>query len=128
MGQAATLRLLDLLGHTVEGLESRRVGKSGHRFVDALLRLSTLLLGDQEIPLTLRLLDLVVELAERGLELFGLVGLRLPRLLDRARPLGVLLLPHQSLLGEVVPPLLHGEHGTLLPLARLLDLLVELRA
>jgi hypothetical protein len=38
--------------------------------VDAALCLRALLLGDQEVPLALGLLDLVVELPERALELF----------------------------------------------------------
>src|SRR5690606_6193152 len=96
---AAALLLLDLVGHPVEGLERGSVGQTGHRLVDPTLGLGTLLLRDQEVTLALGFLDLVVELAERALELLRLTGLRLPRLLQDVRPIGVLLLPDQRLLG-----------------------------
>ena len=124
--KAAALGLFDLLGHAVERLEGRRVRQAGHGLVDPPLRLRALLLGDQQVPLPLGLLDLVVQLPERALELFGLARLATPGLLERETPLGVLLVAHEGLLRQIVSALLHGEHGPVLPLPRLLHLIVEL--
>src|SRR5690606_10288905 len=100
-GERAPLGLLDPLGHAVEGLEGGAVGEARHGFVDPLLRLRALLLGDEEVLLALGLLDLVVQLAQRILQLLRLHRLALPRLLERGGALGVLLLPQQRLAREV---------------------------
>src|SRR5690606_24942346 len=126
-GERAALGLLDALGHAVEGLERGAVGETGHGLVDPLLGLRALLLGDEEVLLALGLLDLVVQLAQRALELLGLHRLALPGLLEGSGALGVLLLPQQRLAGEVVPAFAHGEHGAVLPLGGLLPLLLDLR-
>jgi hypothetical protein len=127
MGEALPLLFLDLVGHAVEGLERRGVGEAGHGLVDAPLRLSPLLLGDEQVPLPLRLLDLVVELPQGALELLGLRGLGLPGLLQHLSPLRVLLLAHERLLGQVVAAFFHGQHRAVLPVPRLLHLVLELR-
>src|SRR5690606_26876538 len=103
------------------------VGEPGHRLVDALLRLRALLLRDEEVLLALGLLDLVVQLAQRALELLGLHRLALPGLLERCSAAGVLLLAQQRLPGEVVAALAHGEDGAVLPVRGLPALLFDLR-
>src|SRR5690606_12771263 len=118
---------LDLVGHPLERLERGPVRKPGHRLLDPLLRLRPLLLRDQEVPLPLRLLDLVVELAQRGLQLLGLLGLAPPGLLQRHTPVLVLLLPEGRLLRAVVTPLADREDRALLPVRGLLVLLFGLR-
>jgi len=127
-GHGAPLRLLDLLGHAVEGLEGGSVRETGHGLVDPLLGLGPLLLGDEEIPLPLGLVDLLVELAEGSLELLRLLGLGAPGPVQGSGPVGVLLVPDKGLLGQVVPALLHRQHGPLLPLLGLFDLFIELGA
>src|SRR5690606_26688407 len=126
-GERAALALLDPLGHPVEGLEGGAVREAGHGLVDPLLGLRALLLGDEEVLLALGLLDLVVQLAQRALELLRLHRLALPGLLEGSGALCVLLLPQQSLAGEVVAAFAHGEHGAVLPLGGLLSLLLDLR-
>src|SRR5690606_35728952 len=126
-GERAPLGLLDPLGHAVEGLEGGAVGEACHGFVDPLLRLRALLLGDEEVLLALGLLDLVVQLAQRILQLLRLHRLALPGLLERGGALGVLLLPQQRLAREVVAALAHGEHRAVLPLCGLPALLLDLR-
>src|SRR5690606_2070849 len=127
-GEGAPLGLLDLLGHAVEGLERRAIAEAGHGLVDALLRLGALLFGDEQVLLALGFLDLVVELAQRLLQPLRLVVLAAPGLLERDRALGMLLLPQQRLLRQVVASLAHGQHGAVLPVAGELLLIVELRA
>src|SRR5690606_12364573 len=110
-----------------ERLEGRAVGEPGHRLVYPLLRLGPLLLGDQEVLLPAGLLDLGVELPERLLEALRLVGLPLPGLVERLRPLRVLLVAQQRLPGQVVAPLAHRQHRAALPILRLLRFLLGLR-
>src|SRR5690606_24022227 len=100
--QRAALRLLDLLGHAIERLERRAIVEAGHRLVDALLRLCPLLLRNQQVLLALRFLDLVIELTQRVLQALRLLVLPAPGLLECDRALGVLLLPEQRLLRQVV--------------------------
>src|SRR5690606_29457317 len=126
-GEGAALLLLDPFGHAVERLEGGAVGEARHGLVDPLLRLRALLLGDQEVLLALGLLDLVVELAQRVLQLLRLGRLAPPGLLQCGSPLGVLLLPQQRLTGEVVSALPNGEDGTALPFLGLPALLLDLR-
>ena len=49
-----------------------------------------------------------------------------PRLLQRLRSLQILVVTHEGLLGQVVPPLLHAKHRAPLPLLSLLLLLLDL--
>jgi len=95
--------------------------------VNPLLSLSPLLLGDEEIPLPLGLFDFIVELTKRSFELLGLLSLGGPGLLNGSGPLGVLLLPDKSLLGQVVSAFLHRQHGPVLPIPGLFDFVVQLR-
>ena len=60
---------LDLLGHPLERLEGALVGHPGHRLLDPLLGLRPLGPRHQDVLLPLGLFDLVVELAQRELEL-----------------------------------------------------------
>jgi hypothetical protein len=85
---------------------------------DALLRLRAPLAREEEVLLALRLFDLVVEVAERVLEFFRLGLVRLPGLLELLPMLRVLGVAQERLLGEIVAPLLHGEHRLLLPVLR----------
>ena len=127
MGQTFALLLIDLVGHALERIERRRVGEPRHGFVDPPLGLSPTLLRHEKIPLPLCLFDLVIQLAQRALELLHLRSLSSPGLVESASPFFVLLLPHQRLLRQVVPTLLHGQHGAVLPLTHLLVLGVERR-
>jgi hypothetical protein len=122
------LVLLDLLFHPGEGFEGRLLGQTGHRFGDALLRLRPTLAREQQVLLALGLFDLVVEVTQGVLELLGLELVRLPRGLELLGVRVVLALPDEGLLGEVVAPLLDGEHRLLLPVLRLLVLRLELVA
>src|SRR3989454_2986244 len=110
------LLVLDLLGHALERLEHALVADRGHGFLDALVRLGTLLPRDQDVLLAFRLLDPIVQLAERQLELLGFLAMLHPRLVQLHRALGVLVVTQQGLLREVVPPLLHRQHGPALPI------------
>src|SRR5438477_537930 len=67
-----SLAVLDALFHPSERLERRLLRQRRHRLVDALLRLSTALTRDEQILLALGLFDLVVQIAQRILELLGL--------------------------------------------------------
>ena len=83
---------------------------------------------DEEILLALGLFDLVVQIAERVLELFRLDAVLLPRLLELLAVGHVLALAHERLLGEIVAPFLDGEHRLVLPVVRLLEFGVGLVA
>src|SRR5690606_6106957 len=102
--------------------------EAGHRLVDPLLRLCPLLLRNQQVLLALRFLDLVIELTQRVLQALRLLVLPAPGLLECDRALGVLLLPEQRLLRQVVTPLADGQHGAVLPVTCELLFLVELCA
>src|SRR2546427_5382688 len=121
------LLVLDLLGHALERLEHALVADRGHGFLDALVRLGALLPRDQDVLLALRLLDPIVQLAERQLELLGFLAMLHPRLVQLHRALRVLVVTQQGLLREVVPPLLHRQHGPALPILGALLLGVHLR-
>src|SRR2546422_10217395 len=110
-GDQLALLVLDLLGHALERLEHALVADRGHGFLDALVRLGALLPRDQDVLLALRLLDPIVQLAERQLELLGFLAMLHPRLVQLHRALRVLVVTQQGLLREVVPPLLHRQHG-----------------
>ena len=101
---------LDPLFHAGERLERGLLGHRRHRLGDALLRLGAALAGEEQVLLALRLLDLVVEVAQRVLELLGLGAVRFPRLLELLPVRGVLALAHERLLGEVVAAFLDREH------------------
>src|SRR3989454_8802489 len=103
--------VLNLLGHALERLEHALVADRRHRFLDALVRLGAFLPRDQDVLLALRLFDAVVQLAQRQLELLGLLAVFDPGLVQLHRTLRVLVMPQQGLFGEVVPPLLHRQHG-----------------
>ena len=79
------------------------------------MRFRPLLARDQDVLLALRFLDAVVELAQRHLQAVGLFPVFDPRLVQADVVLGVLVVPQQRLLGEVVAPFLHRQHGALLP-------------
>ena len=81
-----------------------------HRLGDALLRLGATLAREEQVLLALRFLDLVVQVAERALELLGLGLVRLPRELELLRVREVLAVPDERLLGEVVASFADGEH------------------
>src|SRR2546429_8126733 len=76
------LLVLDLLGHALERRERALVADRGHGFLDALVRLGALLPRDQDVLLALRLLDPIVQLAERQLELLGFLAMLHPRLVQ----------------------------------------------
>src|SRR2546426_973472 len=121
------LLVLNLLRHALERLEGALVADRGHRLLDPLVRLGALLARDQDVLLALGFLDLVVQLPERDLQLLGLLTVLDPRVVQRQRPLGVLVVAQQRLLGQVVPPLLHRQDGALLPILGGFLLLVHLR-
>src|SRR5207244_3376339 len=95
------LLVLDLLGHALERLEHALVADRGHGFLDALVRLRTLLPRDQDVLLALRLLDPIVQLTERQLELLGFLAMLHPRLVQLHRALGVLVVTQQGLLRQL---------------------------
>src|SRR5712692_1264740 len=121
------LLVLDLLAHALERLEHALVADRGHRFLDALVRLGALLTSEEDVLPALRLLDPVVQLAERQLELLGFLAVLHPRLVQLHCALRVLVVPQQRLLRQIVPPFLHGEHGPALPVLGALLFLVDLR-
>src|SRR2546426_5856818 len=121
------LLVLDLLGHALERLEHALVAHRRHRLLDALVRLGALLPGDQDVLLALRVLDPVVQLAERQFELLGLLAVFHPRLVQLHGALRVLVVAQQGLLRQVVPPLLHRQHGPALPVLGALLFRVHLR-
>jgi hypothetical protein len=88
---------------------------------------SSFLLGNQQVLLALGFFDLVVELAQRFLQALGLGGLLLPGVGEMNGALGVLLLPHERLLGQIVAALAHRQHGAMLPVAGQLLLFFHLR-
>ena len=94
--------------------------------MDPTLRLGPLLLGDEEITLAAGLLDLVVQLTERALEVLCFSGLSFPGLLEDHRAIGVLLLTQQCLLREVIASFLDRQHRSVLPVALLFDLGLKL--
>ncbi len=122
------LVVLDALFHPGERLERRFLGERRHRVVDALLRLRATLAGDEQILLALRFLDLVVQIAQRVLELFGLELVLLPRLRQLLAVRVVLGLAHERLLGEIVAVLRDREPRLVLPVGALLELGVGLVA
>ena len=81
-GDRLALLRLDLLRHALERLEGALVAHPGHRLLDALLRLGPLGPRDEDVLLALRLLDLVVELPQRALELLGLGAVLHPGLVQ----------------------------------------------
>ena len=83
-------------------------------------------LRDQEILLALRLLDLVVEVAQRLLQLVRLHLVLLPRHRELLCMLEMLLPAQQRLLGQVVAVFLHREHRALVPVVGELELRVGL--
>ena len=119
-GDRLPLGGLDLLGHPLERLEGALVRHARHRLLDPLLGLGPLGPRDQDVLLPLGLFDLVVELAERELELLGLRLVLEPGLVQLLGALEVLVVADQRLLGEVVAALLHREHRPALPVLRLL--------
>ncbi len=89
--------------------------------------LGPLLPRDQDVLLPLRLFDLVVELAQRRLQLLGFLAVLDPRLLELHGALDVFVVAQQRLLGEIVAPFLHRENRTLLPVLGKLLFLLGLR-
>src|ERR1051325_4933 len=126
-GDQLALLVLDLLGHALERLEHALVADRRHRLLNALVGFGALLAGDEDVLLALCLLDAVVQLAQRQLELLGLLAMLDPRLVQLHRALRVLVVPQQRLLGEVVAPLLHRQHRPALPILGALFLCVHLR-
>src|SRR5581483_2782195 len=126
-GDELALLVLDLLGHALERLEDARVADRGQRLLDAPLRLDALLARDEHAPLALRLLDTVVQLAQRQLELLGLLAVLEPGIVELHGVLAVLVVPQQRLLGQIVAPLLDRQHRAALPLLGALALLLHLR-
>src|SRR5579863_9653617 len=122
------LVLVDPLLHPGERLERRLLRQRGHRLRDPLLRLGTPLPCDQEVLLPLRLLDLLVQVAQGILQLLGLIAVRLPGRFKLLPVREVLVLPEQRLLREVVAPLPDRQHRAVLPILRLAMLLVGLVA
>src|SRR2546430_17179106 len=113
--RSLALLVLDLLGHALERLEHALVADRRHGLLNALVGFGALLAGDEDVLLALRLLDPVVQLAQRQLELLGLLTMLDPRLVQLHRALRVLVVPQQRLLGEIVASLLHREHRPALP-------------
>src|SRR5437773_2352150 len=120
------LFVLDLLRHLLERLERALVADRRHRFLNALVRLGTLLARDQDVLLALGFLDPIVELAQRDLELVRFLAVLDPRIVQLQGGLRVLVVAQQRLLRQVVAPFLDGQHGALLPVLGGLFLLVDL--
>jgi len=86
------------------------------------------LAGEEQILLALGFFDLVVQIAQRVLELLRLEAVLLPRLLELLSMREVLALAHERLFGEIVAPFLDREHRLLLPVLRLAEFRVRLIA
>src|SRR3989442_7040378 len=125
-GDELALLVLDLLGHPLERLEHAPVADRGHRLLDPLVRFGALGARDQDVLLALRVLDSIVELAQRQLQLLRLFPVLDPRLVQLHGRLRVLVVTHQRLLRQVVAPLLHRQHRALLPIPGARLLLVDL--
>ena len=106
----------------VERVERAGVAETLHRVGDLLLRFRPLLARDQDVLLALGFLDLVVEEAQRVLELLDGLLLRNPLLLELGRDVLVLLLARERLTGEVVVACAHADHRLALPFLRLIGL------
>src|SRR5947208_1655933 len=76
------LFVLDLLRHLLERLERALVADRRHRFLNALVRLGTLLARDQDVLLALGFLDPIVELAQRYVELVRFLAVLAPRIVQ----------------------------------------------
>jgi hypothetical protein len=72
-------------------------------------------LAEQKILLSRCLFDVVVESAQRILEALGFLLVSFPGELHLLPARHVLAAPHQRLLGEIVPILLHRQHRAVLP-------------
>jgi hypothetical protein len=118
--------LVDLLAHPLEGVEGAGIGDPGHRVLDGLLRLGSLLARDEDVLLALGLLDLVVERAQLLLELVDGIFLQLGLLAELGELAVVLGLALEGLLGQVFVAGAHCQHGLAFPLLPQIGLLVAL--
>src|SRR5229473_1107068 len=73
-GDQLALLVLDLLRHPLERFEGALVRNRPKGLLNAFVRLGPLLARDQDVLLTLRFFDLVVQLPQRALELFSLLA------------------------------------------------------
>src|SRR5690606_7105141 len=112
------LHLLDLARHAIEGLERARVAQAAQRLLNGSLGFGALLPRDEEVLLALGLLDLVVEGAERELELLHRVLLLLQLFQELLAGRVVLLLARQRLLREPFVARAEREHRAPLPFLR----------
>jgi hypothetical protein len=125
-GFGLRLDLIDLLRHAVERLERALIAETAHRLLDGPLGLGALLSRDEDVALALGLFDLVVEEAERLLQLVD-GGLLLGPLIFQGRgELVVLALSGEGFLGQRLVARAKSHHRAPLPLLRVRDLLVEL--
>src|SRR5258708_3312383 len=120
------LDLVDLGRHPVERLERALIAQAAHRVLDGALRLRALLARDEDVLLALCLLDLVVQKAQRLLQLLDRGALLGPLVLVRGGQLVVLTLPRERLLREPLVARAQGHHRLALPLLRIGLLLLEL--
>src|SRR5258708_6356416 len=109
------LHLIDLRRHPVERLERALIAQAAHRVLDGALRLGALLPRDEHVLLSLRLLDLVVQEAQRLLQLLDGGVLLRPLVLLGGRQLVVLPLARESLLRERLVSRPQGQHRPALP-------------
>src|SRR5207247_1390519 len=81
-GDELALLVLDLLGHPLERLEHPLVADRGHRLLDPFVRFGALGARDQDVLLALRILNPIVELAQRQLQLLRFFPVLDPRLVQ----------------------------------------------
>jgi len=118
--------VVDLGCHAFEGIGDTALFHRGHRLVHALLGFSAVLAREQGVLLALELLEPIVHVAQRRLELLDPCFMATPRGVHLFCCLTVLGLTGERLRSEIIAALIDREHRSALPLLRLLGLAIEL--